>query len=297
VRPAAIGTLLGAVVGALLWSCSVNRVSDGFKCTTHADCDPDRMCTQNYCVIGPRPLVDAAPQPIDAAVCPAACGGTCNFSTMSCTIIGTGSGNITCPTGWNCNIMCPTSGACGTINCISAASCDIDCTADNACLGITCNTHDCKVDCTGQKACGNIACTTGDCTVNCSGGSGSAACGTISCTTGDCTATCAGSAACGAMSCTTGACTETCSGGSAACGTLDCGTGPCLATCTGLEPACGQVNCASSCKCDVSCNGTTNACPAVMNCPDRAPGAAYCTAGGSNGERCLSTFASQCNNC
>jgi hypothetical protein len=99
------------------------------------------------------------------------------------------------------------------------------------------------------------------------------------------------------VTCTTGACVQTCSGGSAACGTLNCGTGPCTATCTGLEPACGQVNCSASCKCDVSCNDTTNACPAVMNCPDRAPGADYCTANGSNGQRCSSSFAQQCNNC
>ena len=147
-RPAAIGIVIGAAIGALLWSCSVNRVSDGYACTDNAQCANDRVCSQGYCVIGQRP-VDA--RPLDAAVCPAACD-SCDFQTTTCTITGTGSGNLTCPTGWNCDINCGTTGACGTISCTNAASCNIDCTADMACLGITCNTKDCTVTCTGQQA-------------------------------------------------------------------------------------------------------------------------------------------------
>ena len=297
-KPAALGTLLGTALAALLWSCSVHRVSDNFTCETSADCTADRVCTQGFCVIGQNPLVDAGPS--DAAVCPSICGDTCNFQTRSCTIVGSGGDDITCPSGWNCNIRCETSGACGAISCTSALSCDVDCTADNACLAITCNTRDCDVTCVGVNACGNIGCTTGDCTASCSGGNGSAACGTISCTTGDCDATCAGSNACGAISCTTGRCLADCSGGEAACGPLTCGTGECQATCTGgglMTSACGNVDCESSCKCDVSCNDLTNPCPTTMICPDRAPGASFCTANGSNGQRCSSSFAQQCNNC
>jgi hypothetical protein len=40
----------------------------------------------------------------------------------------------------------------------------------------------------------------------------------------------------------------------------------------------------------------TNTCPAQMNCPD-APGNLFCTANGSDGQRCSSGFAQQCNNC
>jgi hypothetical protein len=295
VRPAALGALIGTLAGALLWSCTVQRVSDGYTCSSNADCALDRVCTQGYCVIGQNPLLDA-PRP-DAAVCPAICNNTCDFTKGTCMIVGTGSGNIACPAGWHCNIECGTAGACGTLNCTNAASCTIECTANNACLGITCGTKNCDVTCTGHAACGNINCTSGNCTADCSGGGGSAACGSLSCNSGNCAATCSGSNACGSVTCGTGDCSETCAGGSAACGTLNCGTGACAATCTGLEPACGTVNCANSCKCDVGCNGTTNACPAAMNCPDRAPGADYCTVDGANGSRCSSSFAQQCNNC
>jgi len=299
VRAGVVGAIVGTVAGALLWSCSVNRVSDGFKCDSNADCALDRVCTNGYCVIGQNPLLDAPPQ--DAAVCPAICGGTCDFQTTTCTITGTGSGNLACPPGWNCVINCGATGACGTINCTAAQSCDVHCTAGSACLGITCQTRDCNVECVGPRACGNISCTSGNCNADCSGGGGSAACGSISCTSGDCNATCAGSNACGGISCTTGRCRTDCSGGSAACGPLTCGFGECSATCvgsgSGADSSCGSVNCANSCKCDVSCNGTTNICPASMMCPDRAPGTDYCTIDGSNGTRCFSSFASQCNNC
>lgn len=299
-KPAILGTLIGTAFGAMLWSCSVHRVSDNFKCDTNADCPADRVCTQGFCVLGQNPLVDALQLPDAPLVCPAICDGSCDFQTRTCTIVGTGGADITCPTGWNCNIRCEASGACGAISCTAALSCDVDCTADSACLGITCNTKDCDVTCAGVAACGDVRCTSGDCTVDCSGGNGSAACGTISCSTGDCDASCAGSNACGAITCSTGRCHADCSGGVEACGTLTCGTGECQATCTGGglgSSACGNVDCESSCKCDVACNGLTDPCPATMLCPDRAPGAAYCTANGSNGQRCSSSFASQCDNC
>lgn len=254
-KPAVLGTLVGTIAGALLWSCSVNRVSDDLKCDSNADCSLDRVCVSGYCVVGQNPLLDA--RPADAAVCPAICGGACDFQTSTCTITGTGSGNITCPTNWNCVINCGTQGACGTISCTAAASCDIHCTTGSACLGITCQTKDCDVECVGDKACGSISCTSGRCRTDCSGGS--AACGTLNCGTGECSATCVGSG-------------------------------------SGSDSACSAINCANSCKCDVSCNGTTNICPASMVCPD-APGNDYCTINGSNGTRCFSSFASQCDNC
>ncbi|HUS29551.1 MAG TPA: hypothetical protein VMZ53_13655 [Kofleriaceae bacterium] len=322
----AMGAMVGLIIAAsaVLWSCRTDRVSDGYACNDNNDCDADRVCNTGYCVVGQRP-VDARLQDafiVDAATCPDVCKNTCNLTTRDCPITGTGSGNITCPTGWNCDISCPTAGACGTISCTSAADCDIHCTADDACLGITCGTTDCKVDCTGVNACGNIGCTTGkcealctgsdacgtltctsgDCTQNCSGGGGAQVCGNLSCTTGDCSRTCTGAGACGSMSCngnTASKCSETCSGGNAACGPMTCTTSKCTATCTGAAPSsCGNVNCDTSCGCEVNCDLTTNACPASMMCA--TPGARYCSLTGASGSRCTldgTGGIQQCNAC
>lgn len=271
-KPGVLGTLVGAVIGfSAAWSCSIDRPSDTLKCTVQADCGTGRICESGYCIVGTLPA-DAR-----ELVCPSTiCNGGCDLATATCTITGTGSGNITCPDGWNCDISCPTAGACGMVNCINAGArgCDIDCTATDACSAITCNTKNCNVTCTG-----------------------SASCGSVGCTTGDCTRTCTGSNACGSMTCTTGACIETCSGGSAACGSLSCGTGRCLATCQGVDPACGSVTCSTSCQCDVECDGTTNACPAAMICSPDAPGQDYCTETGAPTGRCDSDFANQCKSC
>lgn len=267
-----------AIVGAfLLLGCTTNRVSDKYTCTTNADCDPDRVCDTGYCVVGNRP-VDARVFR-DAPVCPAVCGGTCDFTKMSCSIIGNGT-LVTCPAGWNCTIECPTSGDCPSVNCTNAASCDVKCTAGGAC--------------------GNIVCATANCTATCSGGAN--ACGNLTCSSGDCTRTCTGTNACGSMTCNSGNCTETCSGGNPACGNLTCGTGKCTATCQGLTPACGDVICSQSCGCQVNCDFGNNMCPANMLCKTTGNGAnqKYCSSSGVQGDACTLTGSggvAGCNTC
>jgi hypothetical protein len=102
------------------------------------------------------------------------------------------------------------------------------------------------------------------------------------------------------MVCADGLCTETCSGGSAACGSMTCGAGQCLATCqgsgAGADSSCGAVSCASSCQCDVECDGVTNICPASMTCP-AAPMQEKCTETGADGDRCDADFKPQCKSC
>lgn len=266
-----------AFVVMMLVGCTTNRVSDNFACTTDADCDPGRVCDTGYCVVGKR-LVDARPFN-DAPVCPAVCGGSCDFSTMSCSITGNGV-PVTCPAGWNCTITCAAAGACPTVACTGAKRCD--------------------VSCTGAGACGNISCATADCTAVCAGGTN--ACGNLNCTSGDCTRVCTGGNACGAMSCTTGDCTQTCSGGNQACGNLNCGTGKCSATCQGTASACKDVTCNQSCGCEVNCDFAENMCPANMQCKTTGNGVnqKYCSDSGVQGDVCTLDGAggvTGCNTC
>jgi hypothetical protein len=170
VNPRFFGLIVGAALGAAaaLWSCTVERPSQSLKCLGHTDCQPGRICEGGYCIVGMLPP-DA--RELDAAVCPDTCNGGCDFTTTTCTITGTGTANITCPTAWNCNIGCSTPGACGMIDCINAASCDIACTSDNACLGITCGTGKCTVACQGiEPSCGPVSCADScQCDVTCNG--------------------------------------------------------------------------------------------------------------------------------
>ncbi len=295
-KPALLGAIAGIALAvvAMQPSCTIDRHSESLKCFGDLDCASDRTCQAGYCVVGIRmPDAFVEPEP-DAAICPSACN-SCDFAMNTCTIIGTGSGNINCPAGFKCNISCPSAGACGAINCGTGNGCKVDCLAADACLAVSCVTKDCDITCTGDHACDAISCTSGDCkatctganacstitcngggdcTSTCSGGSGSAVCGNQTCTTGACTRTCDGADACGTMTCGGGACTETCSGGAKACGALSCGTGKCQATCTGIDGACDNIECGNSCQCDVGCDIGTNTCPGCMPCPDPTGGQA-----------------------
>ena len=118
--------LASAVVGLLLvvavWACTAERVSPAFACSDQSECDPGRVCTQGYCVVG-RP--DAGPA--DARECPSVCD-SCDLPSLTCTITGDGSA-VSCPSGWNCDIHCPTPGSCDSITCTAGTSCDITCGA------------------------------------------------------------------------------------------------------------------------------------------------------------------------
>ena len=279
-KAAIAGVLVGTAIGvtASLWSCSVDRKTEGLACTSQAQCTPmGRVCEQGYCVVDPNVKFDAAIDAYvpDAPVCPLICNGGCVFgTTASCSIHGTGSGDIKCPTGYHCTITCDSGSACGGIDCTSAAACNVMCTTDQACGNVTCGSASCTVACTTT-------------------GSAGSACGDISCTSGSCDATCVGSSACGSISCTgAGACSANCSGGLMACGSLTCGTGKCTQTCTDVG-ACGNLSCASSCNCNATCN-PLGAC-ATMTCPS-APGNKYCAIGGV-GQPCNSSAFTQCRTC
>jgi hypothetical protein len=275
--------LVGAVVGlaggvAVLWSCTVNRKSDSLSCASSATCEAGRVCMEGYCVVGTfqDARIDA---PADAAICPTECQGNCNFQTKTCTINGAGGGAISCPATWNCVINCPVDGACGDINCTQSQSCKLACGAPGACRNVNCDSGNCSITCDGGgtvKACNNINCQ-GRCDVLCMGND---SCAGVTLNGGG-SATCTGAAACGNVICGgLNACSVGCSGGSgsAVCGTITTGGGPANVTCTGNNAcgdiisgpgalgamcltgsaACGNITCGASCRCDVTCNPTTN---------------------------------------
>ena len=200
---------------ALACGCSVNRKTDGLRCSTQDQCTPmGRVCEMGYCVIDPGFQPDGSLQ-LDAAVCPPECD-SCNLAAHSCRISGRG-GNVTCPIGWSCEIQCASPGACTMISCDSASSCSITCAIDQACGPITCGAGACDVTCVanaGGPACGALTCGTGKCSETCTG---SGACGDLSCASScNCNATCLPSGACATMTCPTVAGNKYCAMGGAA---------------------------------------------------------------------------------
>ncbi len=308
-----LGAAAGIVAGvaAVLWSCTGDNRSDALKCSSSATCDQGRVCMQGYCVVGT--FRDAGPDaPIDAAICPSVClGNQCNFATHTCNVTGTGSGTITCPSGWNCVIGCAGSGACGDIHCTQSSSCKITCSAADSCGNITCSAGTCNIECDGNgtiRACGNIDCTNARCTDTCLG---SIACSGLMFGAGGGSATCNGGSACANITCSAGPCNIDCTGGSAACGTIGTDNGSAVVTCNGSNAcgdittgsgslnamclngsaACGAINCATSCQCDVACSPLTNC--GVNTCPPSNMGSS-CTTTGLAGAACDSTFRNNC---
>lgn len=127
---------LGAVLStALIAACFVDRPSNGYECTTTADCadfDDNRQCSGGYCVV-PN--------------CPSDCT-SCDEGARTCAIDCTSAddcGSVTCPGGWDCTINCVGDGACNNVTCTAGASCEITCTGSGACNNIDCDAA-CKCD-------------------------------------------------------------------------------------------------------------------------------------------------------
>jgi len=172
--------LVAAIAIAAFGSCAVDRRSTGLACTGQGQCPDGRSCDQGYCVLlgSGSALQDAATDttPADAVVCPQGC--SCDVSTSTCMIVGTGGQPVTCPSGWNCQIDCVGGDACGDITCTMAASCSVSCVGGGACGAITCGPGKCDTMCTGGGACGMIDCSSScRCDVECLAGS----CQQISC--------------------------------------------------------------------------------------------------------------------
>lgn len=172
--------VLVLAAAGLAWSCSVDRKTDKLACSSQDQCTPmGRVCEQGYCVVDPNAHFDAASDAF-VPVCPSACNGGCTFGgTPTCVIQGGGGAAITCPTGFNCEIVCNGPGACGAITCSGTGSCDVTCNGGGACGALTCGPGKCSETCNQSGACGNLSCSSScNCNAMCAPAD---ACATMTC--------------------------------------------------------------------------------------------------------------------
>jgi len=179
---------------AVLWfalalaACSITHKSGDYACTQQSDCSGGRVCSQNFCVVpnggidapgthadAPGTHADAPGTHADAATCPPGCS-SCNTGTMTCNIEcgAAGAANcfqpITCPTNWNCNITCGTSGSCRQgVVCTNSNACNVTCSGATSCRGVKCGDGPCTVTCSGVGSCNrDVECGNScQCNVNC----------------------------------------------------------------------------------------------------------------------------------
>jgi hypothetical protein len=173
---------------ALALSCSIDKRSDAFACTTTSECDSGRQCVDGFCVVtgGSNAPIDApkggnpdAPgKPLDAPgdTCPAQCT-TCSVDQKTCNIDCTttdcNNGTVMCPPGYACTIACGAQNACQKgIDCQQAKSCDIACSGRDSCQTIECGSGACDVMCSGPRSCSQtVDCGNScACDVTCTGG-------------------------------------------------------------------------------------------------------------------------------
>lgn len=178
--------LLGLMV--LITACSINHRSGEYACTKQSDCNNGRTCVGGFCVLDGT--VDAAkndgPNPGGDANngCPPGCS-SCNPQQHMCTIdcrTSNCNGQVTCPSGYACDIQCDTDNSCRNgVDCQGALSCNITCSGVSSCRNVQCGLGPCDVNCSGGSSCRGVACNSScACDVTCTG---SQSCGdTIQCT-------------------------------------------------------------------------------------------------------------------
>ena len=165
---------LVALALVIAGSCSIKHPSEQYECQENADCaelGDGRVCSEGLCVVPGGGMMDAAidgPKtdglPPDAPqVCPSMCT-SCNFEKKECTMDCNQNANLcanqmTCPTGWTCNIKCNTPSSCRMgINCMTATACNVECSGSFSCRNVVCGPGACDVKCTGSNACSGISC-------------------------------------------------------------------------------------------------------------------------------------------
>lgn len=190
-KPAFLGIILGVAIAALAVgsSCSVTHRSGDYACTSTKDCTGSRVCDNGFCIVPGS--IDAPGPPKDSGSgsngCPTGCS-SCNVTQKQCTIDCRSSscnGQVTCPTGYHCDIKCDVDGSCRNgVNCQTASSCTVECTAGNACQNVQCGLGPCDVMCTGQGSCRGVSCNQScACDVICNSG---ADCSNVQCTSPTC---------------------------------------------------------------------------------------------------------------
>jgi hypothetical protein len=173
-------------------ACSIQHRSDEYVCTKQSDCNGNRTCISGFCVLDgtvDAPKSDATGKSDSGNGCPAGCT-SCNLGQHTCTIdcrTTSCTGLVTCPSGYNCDVLCDTDNSCRNgINCSAALSCNIACSATNSCHNVECGLGGCAVNCSGSSSCSTVACNNScACDVTCTG---SASCGAVQCTSLACKA-------------------------------------------------------------------------------------------------------------
>ena len=160
-----------ALALAAAGSCSVKHQSEQYECETTQDCielGDGRVCSEGLCVV-PTGMKDAGVDAkkdagIDASpMCPSQCTSCdpvkrecvidCQKNPQVCMV------QMTCPTGYSCDIKCNTSSSCRNgINCLSSTSCKVECSGSFACRNVACGPGPCDVRCTGNNSCSGISC-------------------------------------------------------------------------------------------------------------------------------------------
>ena len=168
------------VLAVVLAGCSINHRSGDFACVKNSDCSTGRVCDNGFCIVSGS--IDAprndAPKGSggDAQGCPTGCT-SCNMSqktcTIDCSLPGSNCNNqVTCPTGYKCDVQCKTDSSCRSgVNCDGASQCTVECGGRNSCRNVQCGPARCDIMCSGQSSCQDtIRCNNScACDVTCTG--------------------------------------------------------------------------------------------------------------------------------
>jgi len=170
-------------IAALVAGCSVSHRSGDYACTSTAECATGRSCIDGFCVLNGsidapgNPHRDAPKvQPDAPEQCPTGCT-SCNVAAKTCTIdCSAASSNgcasqVTCPTGYNCTILCNVANACKSgVDCTLSSQCAITCSGQGSCRTVECGIGPCDVMCSGGNSCRGVACNSScACDVTCTG--------------------------------------------------------------------------------------------------------------------------------
>lgn len=195
-----------AIQAAVVFSCSISHRTNDYACTSTADCNSGRVCSDGYCVVNGTELVDAFTPPKDGQNnhpdapntngCPDACT-SCDVSTKQCTIDCNVDGSncndqVVCPAGWDCDVKCDTDNSCRAgVACAGTTGCKVECTGRGSCEDVQCGTSRCEVDCIGSQTCRSaIECNQScGCDVKCTGNQscpqGEVDCTSVACRSGN----------------------------------------------------------------------------------------------------------------
>jgi hypothetical protein len=183
--PQAAVPYLAALIVALAACYSPTLRDCTLQCASAHDCAGGQVCGNDgycaapdvagHCVADAAASRDATRQPPDAKSCGALCTkGTCQDGTcvIDCSASSTCAGDVVCPAGIACRVVCGDQSCGHHVVCPPASPCTVDCIGDAACADvIQCGMASCNVTCSGPSSCHKpVACMNAcACDVACTG--------------------------------------------------------------------------------------------------------------------------------